>query len=100
MNTRLIMRASAIFLGGLGACATFLPEEILVRAGVTPAGYSIILVQLAGSLYFGFCFLNWMAQGNALGGIYSRPIAIGNVGHFTVGGLALLKLVLRGQYAP
>lgn len=99
MNTRLLMRASAIFLGVLGAAATFLPQEILARAGAPPVGFSVELVQTAGALYLGFAMLNWMAQGNAIGGIYSRPVAIGNLVHFTIAALALLKSILAGQRA-
>jgi hypothetical protein len=99
MNTRLLMRASAIFLGAAGAAATFVPEEILVRAGTSPVGFSVILVQIAGALAFGFAMLNWMAQGNVIGGIYSRPVAIGNLAHFTIAALALLKSILAGQQA-
>lgn len=92
------MRASAILLAALGAGATFLPDEILVRSGVAPMGFSVVLVQIAGALYLGFAFLNWMAQGNAIGGIYSRPVAVGNVGHFTIAGLALVKSMIAGQH--
>ncbi len=99
MNTRLLMRASAIFLGVLGATATFLPQEILARAGAPPVGFSVELVQIAGALYLGFAMLNWMAQGNVIGGIYSRPVAIGNLVHFTIAALALLKSILAGQRA-
>jgi hypothetical protein len=99
MNTRLLMRASAVFLGALGAAATFLPQEILARAGSPPAGLSVIIVQIAGALYLGFAMLNWMAQGNIIGGIYSRPVAIGNLAHFTIGGLGLLKSIVAGQQA-
>lgn len=99
MNTRLLMRASAVFVGVLGASATFLPREILVRTGTSPIGYSVVLVQIAGALYLGFAMLNWMAQGNVIGGIYSRPIAIGNLAHFTIAALALLRSILAGQHA-
>ena len=44
--------------------------------------------------------LNWMAQGNLVGGIFGRPIAIGNLAHFTIAALALLKSILAGQHAP
>jgi hypothetical protein len=98
MNTRLLMRASAAFLGALGVAATFLPQEILVRAGAPPVGLNVVLIQIAGALYLGFAILNWMAQGNVIGGIYSRPVAIGNLAHFTVGGLGLLKFILAGRY--
>jgi hypothetical protein len=35
--------------------------------------------------------VNWTAKANLIGGIYARPIAIGNLTHFVVGGLALTK---------
>src|SRR5687768_11458034 len=100
MNTKLLMRASAVFLGVAGALATFLPQEILVRAGTAPLGFSVVLVQIAGALYLGFAMLNWMARGNLIGGIYSRPVAIGNVAHFTIGALALIKCFVAGQRGP
>ncbi len=99
MNTRLLMRASAIFLGALGAAATFLPQEILAHAGTPSVGFNVQIVQTAGALYLGFAMLNWMAQGNMIGGIYSRPVAIGNLVHFTIAALALLKSILAGQRA-
>jgi hypothetical protein len=55
---------------------------------------------MAGALYLGFAMLNWMAQGNIIGGIYSRPVAIGNLAHFTIGALTLLKSVIAGQHSP
>jgi len=59
----------------------------------------VILVQIAGALYLGFAMLDWMAQGNIIGGIYSRPVAMGNLAHFTIGGLGLVKFILAGQHA-
>ena len=100
MNTRLLMRASAIFLGVIGASAIFLPQEILTRAGTAPVEFTVVLVQIAGALYLGFGMLNWMAQGNMIGGIYSRPVAIGNLTHFTIGALSLLKSIVAGQRVP
>jgi hypothetical protein len=100
MNTRLLMRASAAVLGVLGALATFLPQEILLGAGAPPVGLNVILIQIAGALYLGFAMLNWMAQGGVMGGIYGRPVAIGNLAHFTIGALALLKALLAGQRVP
>jgi len=100
MNTRLLMRASAIFLGILGASAIFLPQEILARAGTAPVAFTVVLVQITGALYLGFGMLNWMAQGNIIGGVYSRPVAIGNLVHFTTGALSLLKSSVAGQPGP
>ena len=45
----------------------------------------------------GFGILNWMAKGTLIGGIYNRPIAIGNLMHFGVGAIALVKVVSNIQ---
>ena len=58
MNTRLLMRASAVFLGVLGASATFLPQEILAHAGTPAVGSGVVLIQMAGASYLGFALLN------------------------------------------
>lgn len=95
MNTKLLMSASAIFMGITGIILTFMPEEVsqmLLMIG-TP-----ILFQLLGALYFAFAMLNWMAKGNLIGGIYSRPVAIANFAHFTIGGLALIKVVFHQPF--
>ncbi|MGN6543369.1 MAG: hypothetical protein ACTHKY_21350 [Ginsengibacter sp.] len=91
MNTKLLMSASAFFLGSVGILLTFMPQEVsqmLLLVG------SPILFQLLGALYFAFALLNWTAKGNLIGGIYSRPVAIGNFAHFMIGALALIKLIL------
>jgi hypothetical protein len=85
------MTASALFLGVLGIPCVFAPDIVLTRfAGGTSAGAEI-LVQLTGALYAGFGALNWMSKGSLMGGIYGRPVAIGNLLHFVAGGFALIK---------
>lgn len=93
MNTKILMTASSLALGATGLGLTFAPGEIAthIDAGTTP----LIIFQLLGALYFGFAMLNWTAKDNLTGGIYSRPVTIGNFTHFLIGGLALLKLVTR-----
>ncbi|MGB4400780.1 MAG: hypothetical protein WBJ10_15510 [Daejeonella sp.] len=87
------MSASAFFLGIVGITLSLLPQEVENYFDL-PAGSSIVL-QLGGALYFGFAMLNWMAKGNLIGGIFSKPVAVGNFGHFFVAGLALLKYTYR-----
>jgi hypothetical protein len=100
MNTRALMAASALFMGGLGVAASFLPQEILASIGAPARGALPLLVQLGGALYVGFAMVNWMAKGNLLGGIYNRPVAMGNFAHFFIGAAALAKGLLAGQTAP
>lgn len=92
-NTRILMIASALFTGILGFAASFLPEEIIGYFGATPGPMGVLLMKVAGALYLGFAVLNWMARGNIIGGIYSRPVSAGNFLHFFVVALVLLKSV-------
>lgn len=93
MNTKLLMTTSAVILGVTGIVLTFMPAEVSSLLKFTEP--IAIVFQLIGALYFGFAMLNWTAKANLIGGIYSRPVAIGNFTHFLIGGLAFIKLVLH-----
>ena len=92
MNTKLLMTSSAIFLAIIGILLSFLPNEIMEYLHVKPNSISILFLKIMSALYLGFGILNWMAKGTLIGGIYNRPIAIGNLMHFGVGGIALVKI--------
>lgn len=100
MNTKLLLTTSAIAMGIAGAAGSFLPHEFLEAIGVTPAGALPLLVQLLAALLFAFALVNWMASGSLIGGIYNRPVAVGNLTHFTIGALALAKAVMNGARTP
>ncbi|MBG7631063.1 MAG: hypothetical protein IZT56_11615 [Bacteroidetes bacterium] len=93
MNTKLLMTASAIILGIIGLSLSFIPIEITEYLNLDTNIISTLSFQLLGALYLGFSMMNWMAKGSIIGGIYNRPIAIGNFMHFGVGAFALVKLV-------
>nr|WP_288935034.1 hypothetical protein [uncultured Allomuricauda sp.] len=93
MNTKILMTTSAIFLAIIGALLSFLPNEIATYFNVESNLITILFLQIMSALYLGFGILNWMAKGTLIGGIYNRPIAIGNLMHFGVGAIALVKVV-------
>jgi hypothetical protein len=95
MQTRILMAASALFMAVLGATASFLPEEILRYTGTVPAPLINSVVQACGALYLGFAILNWMARGVLIGGIYARPLALGNFLHFFVVAVTLIKVLFE-----
>ncbi|MER2997070.1 hypothetical protein [Pontibacter populi] len=99
MNTKLLMSASALVLGAFGLVLSFVPEELLSYTGAGALSNFTIMLQLLGATYLGFAALNWMARGNLIGGIYSRPVAIGNLMRFIVSGMALLKAAYSSQGA-
>ncbi len=99
MNTKLLMQASSIFMGVLGVGAIFMPQEILAYGAAQSGVAGLAVIQITGALYFGFAMLNWTAQANLIGGIYGRPVAIGNLTHFLVAALAILKIALAGGHS-
>ena len=97
MNSKIVMTLSSLFLGIMGITFSFLPEEIMNYLNVEPNLITILLLQILSALYLGFGIFNWMAKGSIIGGIYNRPIAIGNLMHFGVGAIALIKIISRIQ---
>lgn len=97
MLTKWMMTFSAASMAVLGLAASFLPQEIAARAGAGGNGAAVLLVQVLAGLYLGFAILNWSVRDMAIGGIYNRPIVIGNLLHFTSAGLALVRGVTGGD---
>ena len=91
MNTKLLMTVSALAMGVTGIIFSFLPNEVLNYFNATTTVSDPLILQILGALYFAFAMVNWTAKANLIGGIYARPIAIGNLTHFIVGSLALIK---------
>jgi hypothetical protein len=97
MKTKALMTLSAILMALLGLAASFLPQEILSYSGAEPRGLGVLLIQVVGALYLGFAMLNWMARANLIGGVYSRPVAMGNFLHFAVVAVTLVKALAGGM---
>lgn len=92
MDTKTLMIASSFAMGLIGIVLSFLPNEILNFLSTSSLSvFAPIVLQILGALYFAFAMINWTAKNNLIGGIYARPIAIGNLTHFTIGALALIK---------
>lgn len=86
------MTSSALFLAIIVILFSFLPNEIVAFLNVEPNSIITLFLKILSALYLGFGILNWMAEGTLIGGIYNRPIAIGNLMHFGVGAIALVKI--------
>ena len=95
MNSKILMISSAVFSGISGLTLSFLPKETLIFLSEQQTDFSLVLIQILGAFYFAFAMLNWMARANLIGGIYSRPVAIGNFTHFFIASLVLLKALIN-----
>lgn len=94
MNTKFLMAVSAVVMALLGIITSFFPQEILNGVNVESTGLLPLLLQVLGALYIAFAMMNWMMRENILGGIYGRPVVMGNSIHFTIGAIALIKSAL------
>lgn len=103
MNTKHLMVASSFITGLIGVAASFLPEEILNKVGQGTSEFFILIIQIAGALYLGFAIMNWMAKTVLIGGIYARPLCMGNFLHFAIAAIVLIKAAIiwyRAFYKP
>lgn len=99
-TTRWLFTTSALALGAAGVALTFAPHEILRAFGAPAEPHLVVLAQAAGALYLGFAMLNWMARGLLAGGVYGRPIVVGNLAHFAVMSFALVRVLLDTPSVP
>ena len=95
MNTKVLLTASVVFLGSIGVGFTFFPKEILNYLQIDSLEITFLMAQILGALFLGFAMMNWMAKGSIIGGIYNKPLVIGNFMHFLLGAITLLKLVFK-----
>ena len=93
MKTKFLMTSSALFCGIIGILLLFLPNEIAEYLNVEPTIITILFLKILSALYLGFGILNWTVKGSLIGGIYNRPIALGNLLHFVVGSIELVKVI-------
>jgi len=94
------MIASAAFLALLGLATSYMPEKVLGLHGTVPDTPTLLLVQMTGALYLGFAILNWTARGILIGGIYARPVALGNFLHFAMVSVMLIKAAIVHGVLP
>ena len=97
MNTKTLMTATSLSLALAGILTLFIPQELLALLNLPITSIFTTLIQLIGALYFSLALMNWTAKENSIGGIYSRPISLGNFSHFFIGTLVLAKYQLSNE---
>ncbi|MDJ0812889.1 MAG: hypothetical protein QNJ23_04120 [Woeseiaceae bacterium] len=98
--TRALMMASALFMAVLGLITSYAPDRVLETHGTVPDGPTMLLIQMMGALYLGFALLNWTARGVIIGGIYARPLALGNFLHFAMVAVMLTREAIEHGVLP
>jgi len=93
--TKTLMIISAIFLAVNGFVFSFFPNEISVLLTNDDNHIFTLILQILGALYLGFSYINWMSKNSLIGGIYNKPLLIGNLLHFLTSSMALIKLAFK-----
>jgi hypothetical protein len=90
--------SSALINGILGILITFLPQETGQFIGTTEMNSAdLALMQVLGSALIGIAIINFMSRGLTVGGIYGKPIQLGNLIFHLASGLGLLKFVFNTE---
>jgi len=100
MHTRVLMILSATFLALAGVATAFFPDRVLGMHDTVPDNATLLLIEMMGALYLGFAILNWTARGVIIGGIYARPLAMGNFLHFAMVTVMLAREAIDHMALP
>ena len=100
MNTKIIMKSSALMLGFTGLMLTFFPQELSESLGHSESDMMTRTLEVIGAMYLAFGMMNWMSRKSLIGGIYNRPIAIANMTHFMMVGIMLTKWKIGNHDLP
>ena len=93
LGSKAVLGASGVVLFVLGIVLNFAPQETarLLGAGES-TGVVLIIQTLAGALG-GMGILDWFSRANRVGGIYGRPLALGNLLLFGIAAISLWRAV-------
>lgn len=89
LYTYYLMLFSAFFNGFLGIVLSFMPQEVNALLGAD----NVLITQILAAALMGIGILNYMAKGNMIGGIYSRPVLLCNSLYHTVSAIVLIKFL-------
>ncbi|MEQ9592028.1 MAG: hypothetical protein RLN86_05485 [Cyclobacteriaceae bacterium] len=91
VNTKSLLSLCALYFGIIGSVLLFFPQEI---SEILSDYNNLTILEHLGALYYGFAMVNWMSKGIRIGGIYNRPLAIGNFAYFAISSVTIIKFVL------
>ncbi len=95
INTQTLLLASTIFNGMMGLLTSFLPQEVLKITDLPTSPVNVLLLQILSAFYIGLAMINYMSKDAVIGGIYNRPILMGNIAYHSIASIALVKHALN-----
>lgn len=92
---RTLLIISGVINGIAGTVLTFIPEELLLWTDGKAGEAAILLVSITGAAMLGFGMMNYMGRNAIYGGIYGKPIILGNLLFHTVTAVHLIKFSIN-----
>jgi len=91
---RKLMVASGVVHGIVGVLLIFIPEELLLWTDGNAGDVATLAVSITGAAILGIGMLNYVGRSAIHGGIYGKPILMGNLIFHTVAAISLIKFSL------
>jgi hypothetical protein len=92
---RTLLIISGVMNGITGMLLTFIPEELLLWTDGEAGEAAILYVSIVGAAMLGFGMMNYMGRNAVYGGIYGKPIILGNLLFHTVAAVHLIKFSMN-----
>ena len=89
MRSKAILVVSAAVLLTPGLVLNFAPDNVAAWLGAPALPTVKIVLQVLAAALLGMGFLNWFSRANMMGGIYGRPLALGNLLLFSISALSM-----------
>ena len=89
--THKLMITNGILNGITGLLLIFIPADLLGWADGSAGATATMLTSLLGAALFGIGMLNYLGRSAIYGGIYGKPILMGNLVFHTVAAINLVK---------
>jgi hypothetical protein len=79
MSSRTILTVSSIPLFAAGGLAVFAADEVAGSLGLEISFGTRMFAEFAGIGMLALALQNWMSRGRPIGGVYARPLGLGNL---------------------
>lgn len=89
MSSRTILTITSILLFAAGGLAVFAADEVAGLMDLEVSFETRMFAEFAGIGMLALAIQNWMSRGRPIGGVYARPLGLGNLLFFSSSALTL-----------
>lgn len=97
MSSRTILTITSLLLFVAGGAAVFAADEVAGLMDLEVSFETRIFAEFAGIGMLALAIQNWMSRGRPIGGVYARPLGLGNLLFFSTSALTLGRYLSAGM---